>query len=321
MIAEVIIMREEEKKHTSQKSTFRRILKKRWALPAIYIASAAIVLSAAILVQNGFDNTADKGKETAKTGKDTKQPAIEVNSKLENIKYPVTDSESIVIKKQFYDVKDSKEEREAALVSYNNIYQPNKGIDISMKDGKSFDVVASLSGIVTKVKEDSLLGNEIQVEHDNGVVTHYQSVQDFAVAVGDEVKQGQVLAKSGQSLLNQEAGVHVHYEIRKDNVALNPIDVMDKQLAAIETATEKKADDQNASKDKSVQDDSKQPADDKTIEEDPTSDGNPSSNENSTEDDSKASKQDHSSDEKKADQKDDSSESSKSKESTDSKDN
>jgi stage II sporulation protein Q len=238
MIAEVIIMREEEKKPTSRKSTFQRILKKRWALPAIYIASAAIILAAAMVVQNGFDDSANPAKET-ETGKNFKEPAVEVNSKLENIKMPVADSEATVIKKQFYDVNGTKEEQENALVSYNNRYEPNKGIDIAMKDGKTFDVVASLSGIVKNVKEDALLGNEITIEHDNGVVTHYQSVKDITVAVGDEVKQGQALAKAGQSLLNEEAGIHVHFEIRKDAVALNPHDWFEKQLSSIEEVNEK----------------------------------------------------------------------------------
>ena len=48
-----------------------------------------------------------------------------------------------------------KKEQEAALVFYNNRYEPNKGIDIAVKDGKPFDVVASLSGNVTKIQEDS----------------------------------------------------------------------------------------------------------------------------------------------------------------------
>ncbi|MDQ0218486.1 M23 family peptidase [Peribacillus cavernae] len=230
-------MREEEKKQTSRKSTFRRIIKKRWALPAIYIASAAIILTAALFVQNGFDDSANPAKES-ETGKNFKDPAVEVNSELENIKMPAADSEATVIKKQFYDVNGTKEEQEAALVSYNNRYEPNKGIDIAMEDGKTFDVVASLSGVVKNVKEDALLGNEITIEHDNGVVTHYQSVKDVAVAVGDKVEQGQALAKAGQSLLNEEAGLHVHFEIRKDNVALNPIDLIDKQLSSIEAVNE-----------------------------------------------------------------------------------
>ncbi|RFU60090.1 M23 family metallopeptidase [Bacillus sp. V59.32b] len=273
-------MREEEKKHTSRKSIFQRILKKRWALPAIYIASAAIILAAALIIQNGFTDSANPAKET-ETGKNFKEPAIEVNSKLENIKMPVTDSKAMVIKKQFYDAENgTKEEQEAALVSYNNRYEPNKGIDIAMEDGKTFDVVASLSGIVKNVKEDALLGNEITIEHDNGVVTHYQSVKDIEVAVGDEVKQGQALAKAGKSLLNEDAGVHVHFEIRKDNVALNPIDLVEKQLSSIEEMTEK-AEGTETNSEKATEDDVEEPAtEDKATEDEAVK----SSDDKSTED-------------------------------------
>ncbi|CAH0345101.1 M23 family metallopeptidase [Bacillus sp. CECT 9360] len=271
-------MREEEKKQTSRKSKFQRILKKRWALPAIYIASAAIILAAALIIQNGFNDSANPAKET-ETGKNFKEPAIEVNSKLENIKMPVTDSKEMVIKKQFYDAENgTKEQQEAALVSYNNRYEPNKGIDIAMRDGKTFDVVASLSGIVKNVKEDALLGNEITIEHDNGVVTHYQSVKDIEVAVGDEVKQGQALAKAGKSLLNEEAGVHVHFEIRKDNVALNPIDLDEKQLSSIEEMTEKAEGtetdiEEPATEDKATEEEAVKSSDDKSTE---NEDGQPS---------------------------------------------
>lgn len=305
MIAEVIIMREEEKKQTSRKSTFQRILKKRWALPAIYIGSAAIILAAAMLVQNSFDESANPAKPT-ETGKNFKEPAIEVNSKLENIKMPVTNAEETVIKKQFYDVNGTNEEQEAALVSYNNRYEPNKGIDIAMKDGKTFDVVASLSGIVENVKEDALLGNEITISHDNGVVTRYQSVTDIAVAVGDEVKQGQVLAKAGQSLLNQEAGTHVHFEIRKDNVALNPIDLIDKQLSSIESVNENAensgaATESEAEAEKAAEENAGTQTDDKAADEDPATtekDGTiPSDDKNAEEKDSQSS--DANTDEKK----------------------
>jgi stage II sporulation protein Q len=266
MIAEVIIMREEEKKHTSRKSKFQRILKKRWALPAIYIVSAAIILAAALIIQNGFNDSASPAKKT-ETGKNLKEPAVEVNSKLEDIKSPVTDAEATVIKKQFYDVHGTKQAKEAALVSYNNRYEPNKGIDIAMKDGKTFDVVASLSGTVKNVKEDALLGNEVTIEHENGVVTHYQSVNDIAVKVGNEVKQGQVLAKAGQSLLNEEAGIHVHFEIRKDTVALNPIDLIDKPVSSIgeqkaETAGSKDDSNKGTEKDAANQSDDKAPGSD-----------------------------------------------------------
>lgn len=233
-------MREEEKKPTS---TIRRILKQRWALSAIYIASAAIILAAAFLLQNSFDDSAKDGKEeSAETGKNYGEPSVEVNSNLETIKMPVADADKPVIKKQFYDVNADEKAQEEALVFYNNRYEQNKGIDIAMEDGKSFDVKASLSGNVTKVQDDALLGNLVEVEHEDGVVTRYQSVKDIKVAVGDKVKQGQAIATAGKSQINEEAGVHVHFEIRKDNIALNPLDFVDKQASAIQSATEAEVD-------------------------------------------------------------------------------
>lgn len=229
-------MREEEKKPTS---TIRRILKQRWALSAIYIASAAIILAAAFLLQNSFNDSAKDGKEeSAETGKNYGEPSVEVNSNLETIKMPVADANKTVIKKQFYDVNADEKAQEEALVFYNNRYEQNKGIDIAMEDGKTFDVKASLSGNVTKVQDDALLGNLVEVQHEDGVVTRYQSVKDIKVAVGDKVKQGQAIATAGKSQINEEAGVHVHFEIRKDNIALNPLDFVDKQASAIQSATE-----------------------------------------------------------------------------------
>lgn len=234
MIAEVIIMREEEKKPTSK---IQSILKKRWALPAIYISCAALVLALVFIVQNSFTNTAnnDKPEEAAETGQNMDEPAVEVNSALEKIQMPVADVANSVIKKQFYDVNADEKEQEEALVFYNNRYEPNKGIDIAMKDGKAFEVVAALSGNVTKVQEDALLGNVIEVDHGDGVVTRYQSVTGIQVAVGDEVKQGDVLATASKSQINEEAGTHVHFEIRKEDVAFNPIEFVDKQITAIQT--------------------------------------------------------------------------------------
>jgi stage II sporulation protein Q len=239
MIAEVIIMREEEKKRTSQKSGFQRFIAKRWALPAIYLACAAALLTGVLWFHNSNNESSapDVGySDSDIAGKGHREPAVEVNSKVENFNMPVLNEESAVIKKEFYDVNGSKEAQEAALVFYNNKYEPNKGIDIAMKNGETFDVVASMSGTVTKVQEDTILGNLIEVEHEKGIVTRYSSVKEIAVEVGDTVTQGQALAKAGQSLLNSEAGIHTHFEIRKDQVAVNPIEFMDKNVVALKEA-------------------------------------------------------------------------------------
>jgi stage II sporulation protein Q len=45
MVAEVMKMREEEKKRPSQSKNIKRFFKKRWVYPAVYLACAALLIS------------------------------------------------------------------------------------------------------------------------------------------------------------------------------------------------------------------------------------------------------------------------------------
>ncbi|WP_307149043.1 M23 family metallopeptidase [Robertmurraya andreesenii] len=262
-------MREEEKKRSSQDSKIKRFMKKRWVYPSLYIAGAAIILTAVLWFQNS--NNADNDKQidykaTDLSGKKFQEDALEVNRAMENFSMPVADPDSVVIQKEFYDFDGPEEKQEAALVSYNNSYRPNTGIDITMENGETFDVLAALSGKVTSVREDALLGNVIEIEHDKGIVTQYQSVTDIGVKVGDQVEQGHILAKAGKSLYNEEAGTHLHFEIRKDGVAVNPIDYFNKPLSALQEAkvTEGKEIDDSGKTDDSTKEEKPAPKEDKS---------------------------------------------------------
>ncbi|MFK2825598.1 M23 family metallopeptidase [Bacillus sp. B190/17] len=228
-------MREGEKNNTSQK--MKKMLKNRWLFPAIYLMSAAILISGIIWYQMaGSEKEQVQGTQEGAVDEELfDQPAEAVNSSVEQMAVPMQNEDEAVIKTTFYDEKASEKQQEAALVVYNNTYHPSTGIDYAVKGGKTFNVTAALSGKVTKVQEnDALLGNVIVIEHANGLVTNYQSVKDIQVAEGDQVTQGEIIAKAGKSLLNEKAGVHLHFEVRKDNVAINPIDCIDKTVAAIE---------------------------------------------------------------------------------------
>lgn len=258
-------MREEENKRTSPNSKVKRFFKKRWAFPAVYIASAAIILTGVLWYQNSVSDS-DKFNYDASDvpSKQFDEPALPVTNELENFAWPVSDPDSVITQKEFYDNSLSQEKQVDALVFYDNMYQPNTGVDLKMEDDSEFEVVASLSGKVTKVTEDSVLGNTIEIEHEDGIKTLYQSVKDFQVEAGDQVKKGQTLATSGQSLFNKEAGVHVHFEIRKNDVAVNPIDYFDKSLSALlndetigttETSEENEVTEEEAVENENVQED------------------------------------------------------------------
>lgn len=261
MVAEVMKMREEEKKLTSQKKGKKSFLKKRWVYPAIYLASAALIISAIFWYQSSGNQSAKNefGMQGDKLGKNgNKNDAVEVGKSVENFKWPVKNTEQAQIDKEFYDEKASEDKQEAAMIVYGSTYQPNRGIDITMKDAKDFEVVAALSGTVSKVEDDSVLGNVIEIQHEDGVVTQYQSIKDYKVSVGDKVKQGQVIATASTSQLNEKAKTHLYFEIRKDNIAVNPVSYFDKPASSIEEVVKEQAVDQNNEKSNDESDQSKQ---------------------------------------------------------------
>lgn len=241
-------MREEEKV-TSLDSKWKRIIRKKWVLPSVYIASAALILTGVLWFQAATGNLfgTDKDEQAQNIANNqptdfTNQEAVPVTATEENFKMPVMDDQSVVIKKEFYDNDASSEEQEAALVFYNNTYYPSTGIDIAQENGESFDVVASLRGTVVRAENDSILGNVVEIEHENGVSTVYSSLEEMHVEAGVQVDQGDVIGTAGTSVYNKDAGIHVHFEIRQHNDPVNPLDLFNKPLSAVEKqATEKAA--------------------------------------------------------------------------------
>ena len=97
---------------------------------------------------------------------------------------------------------------------------PNTGILYSSDE--EFDVVAISNGKVTSVKEDEILGYIIEIEHDNNLVSIYQSVNNVTVTEGAIINQGDKIATSGPNSLENEKENCLHFEVYKDGKLLNP---------------------------------------------------------------------------------------------------
>ncbi|KYG37095.1 peptidase M23 [Bacillus gaemokensis] len=208
------------------------LFQKRWVFPALYIACAAVILSVALWFQ-AANPKKTPNQDGAAPYSQTEDPGIPVTKSSEVVKMPAAANAEVVVQKKFYEDGAPEKEQEQALVFYNNTYSPNKGIDIAAKSGKEFDVTAALSGTVTKAEKDSLLGYVITVDSGNGLATSYQSLGSVKVEKGAKVAQGEVLGKSGLSAMNKDAGSHVHFEVRKDNVAVNPERYLNKSVTEI----------------------------------------------------------------------------------------
>ncbi|WP_054861569.1 peptidoglycan DD-metalloendopeptidase family protein [Gracilibacillus sp. JCM 18860] len=216
----------EENKNVSKKS-WKRIFKKRWFFPALYLTVAALLLSGGVLwyqnVTNQVPDLAENMEDQLNGDLDKDQEDAEsVMQQQEVLKMPVAEDLQTEIVTKFYDYGADAEEQEKALISHQNKYYQSDGIDISTEDNQAFDVMAALSGTVAEIKQDPLLGNVVKMEHKQGVTTYYASLGEVLVEEGTELKQGQTLGTAGQNSLGQDNGVHLHFEVRKDNEPVNP---------------------------------------------------------------------------------------------------
>ncbi|WP_347548424.1 M23 family metallopeptidase [Pseudalkalibacillus hwajinpoensis] len=230
---------EKQRSHPIEKSAskWKQLARKRWIYPAVYLGFAAIVLAAVLWMQGGQENAEPRdlsGIDEERSAFDAKDESVPVLGDSEVFKVPASEDSGVFVQKQFYDTAASTEEQQAALVFYNNTYYQNAGIDYAKEDGASFDVKAAMSGKVVKATDDQLLGNVVHLEHENGVVTVYESLDGLEVAEGDKVTQGDKLGTAGTNTFDTDAGVHVHFEVRKDGVPVNPLDVFNQPSSAVE---------------------------------------------------------------------------------------
>ena len=141
-------------------------------------------------------------------------------------------SDKVVISKNFYDNEADEETQQQSLIYYENTYMQNSGTVYTSEN--SFDVVSVLDGKVTEIKEDEILGTVIVIEHSNDLKTVYQSVGNVQVKVGDEVKQSDLIATSGENKLNNTNKNCLLFEVYKEGKLLNPEKFYNMDLKASE---------------------------------------------------------------------------------------
>ena len=96
----------------------------------------------------------------------------------------------------------------------------NAGINIAVPEGTP--VRAAAGGEVIYASNGLAdYGQLVLVRHSNGFVTAYAHNKSLLVRRGDRVRQGQVVAKSGQS--GAVSSPQVHFEIREGKIPVNPM--------------------------------------------------------------------------------------------------
>lgn len=95
----------------------------------------------------------------------------------------------------------------------------HQGIDISAASGSQ--IKAAASGTVTISTYSYSAGNYAMIYHGGGVYTVYMHCSELLVTAGQEVKQGQVIARVGST--GYSTGPHLHFGVRVNGSYVNPV--------------------------------------------------------------------------------------------------
>ena len=83
-------------------------------------------------------------------------------------------------------------------------------------------VYAPGDGVVLSADNANLgYGNMITIDHGYGYKTRYAHLNKFVVREGQQVKRGQLIGYVGST--GKSTGAHLHYEVLKDDVQVDPI--------------------------------------------------------------------------------------------------
>ena len=98
-------------------------------------------------------------------------------------------------------------------------YVYHEGLDLIVARGTP--VLAAADGTVTAAGMNRSSGNTVRIAHTGGYETVYAHLESMNVHVGQRVRAGDRIGAVGMS--GQAFAPHLHYEVRKDGAAMDPM--------------------------------------------------------------------------------------------------
>jgi murein DD-endopeptidase MepM/ murein hydrolase activator NlpD len=97
------------------------------------------------------------------------------------------------------------------------------GIDLAGAQGTP--IYATADGVISEAGWNSGgYGNLVKIDHGRGIETRYGHLSGMIVKAGQRVQRGQLIGRMGST--GRSTGSHLHYEVRIEGRAVNPIPFM-----------------------------------------------------------------------------------------------
>ncbi len=101
----------------------------------------------------------------------------------------------------------------------------HEGLDMKAQAGS--EVYCPFDGKVKSVDTDTFYGTTVVITHDGGYETTYRLLDEVSLTAGSNIKEGDKIGVISDSALAEIAqGAHLHLELTKDGVRVDPAEYM-----------------------------------------------------------------------------------------------
>lgn len=155
------------------------------------------------------------------------------NDQTVNVDKPVTDEEeqtkptgsptTIIFDLPFENAVVSKEYTDSSLLydETTKLWCTHQGLDFACAEGQ--EIKAVFDGKISKVESSMMNGTVIYLKVSDELTVVYKGLSsEILVKEGDSVTKGQVIGKATSFLTEKADGVHLHLELLKKDVLIDP---------------------------------------------------------------------------------------------------
>lgn len=205
----------------------KKLKLKSWVVPALYAVSLGIIFVSVMFIGKVMMTDYARAVDTNFLPDDIINDdvnnditdVVEVTNETVNHPYLL---EGVNVTKDYYVENASEESQIKSLIYYKDTYMVNTGVLYTAAE--TFDVVSVLDGSVTSVTEDEILGHVVEVTHTTELITVYHCLGELNVKVGDNLKQNDVIGKSGKVNIDKGYDNALLFEVNYQGKIINPND-------------------------------------------------------------------------------------------------
>lgn len=187
-----------------------------------FVFTAVMIISSIALKENDTPIDVDKPNPTLTDGGgDVVEPTIPDEVKI-TFGYPAAEGVDVI--RVYYDMTKSNDVLKTAVIINDNKAYESTGLTYHKSDDEAFSVYAVYDGKVTGISKSDAYGTIVEITHSDNVVTYYSSLASTTLKLNADVKKGEAVGVAGKNVFDDEASVHMTFEVKVNGDYVDPED-------------------------------------------------------------------------------------------------